>query len=213
MSHHLKIKLSSPIEREYEAWIIQGIEDYLNSLKVKYEVWAVSPQDETAWPADQSLFLKSKLIGIQMKQANMASGAIATDRLKWSLHHPPGQFELIQKHKEIFYCLPTFINRDLRNNALDHCIFWRPRTDIDYNVWFDNPSARTPYKCEKSSMRWGAFYESIISCESGIYLESIEQASQYIERIRSDYNEFVLTREQTVNIETHLYLFTIEMES
>ncbi len=213
MPHHLQKKLSVPIEREYEAWIIQGIENYLNSLGVRYEVWAVSPQDETVWPSDQSLFVHSKLIGLQMKQAKMASGPVSTDRLKWSLHQPAGQFELIQLHSEIFYCLPTFINRDLRHSALDHCLFWRPRADRDYNVWFDNAAAKTPYKSEKNAMRWGAFYESIISCDSGIYVENESQAMERVENIRRDFYDFVYLREKNASAESHLYLFSIGLQS
>ena len=36
----------------------------------------------------------------------------------------------IQKHEEIFYCLPTFLNRDYRHQALHHCLFWRPEKGV-----------------------------------------------------------------------------------
>ncbi len=172
MTSLLKAHHAHPLEREYEAWIVHGIEDCLKLLGYKHAIWAVSPNLEATWPADEVLKTPGKLVGLQFKQAKLGSGPISPDRLKWTLNKPPGQFELVQKNTEIFYCLPTFVNRDSRVRALDHCVFWRPDDTVDYNVWYDNPAAATPYKKVRDAMRWGHFLESLLYCQIGKRLDS-----------------------------------------
>lgn len=181
MTIFLKTTISKPLEREYEAWITKGIEDYFEHLGIaRYVIWAVSPRDEVYWPADEALAIGCKLFGLQFKQAKLADGKPSFNRLKWTLHQPPGQFTLVQNSPEIFYCLPTFINRKFRKRALDHCLFWRPNKNKNCNVWYDNSTARTPYKKVCGSMRWGSFIENVLSCRSGVKITSIEQANEYI---------------------------------
>lgn len=187
MSIFLQTIFTKPQEREFEAWIIHCIEEYFEQLgTARYAVWAVSPNDEAYWPADEALAVGCKLVGLQFKQAKLENGPLLFDRLKWTLHQPPGQFGLIQGRPEIYYCFPTFINRKFRRRALDHCIFWRPGSAVNFNVWYDNPRARTPYRSACESMRWGRFIERILSCEIGIRINSVDQANTYIRAFNVD---------------------------
>ncbi|MBS4722512.1 hypothetical protein J4G62_19980 [Aeromonas caviae] len=181
MAIFLKTTISKPLEREYEAWITQGIEDYFEHAGItKYAIWAVSPRDEAHWPADETLAIGCKLVGLQFKQAKLANGKPDFNRLKWTLHQPPGQFTLVKNSPEIFYCLPTFINRKFRKRALEHCLFWRPNDNVNYNIWYDNSIAKTPYNKVCDSMRWGRFIEDVLSCRKGIKITSAKQANEYI---------------------------------
>jgi hypothetical protein len=56
------------LEREYEAWIVREIEDYLNRANLKYFTWAVSPKEELTYPADECVFFNGKIIGLQFKK-------------------------------------------------------------------------------------------------------------------------------------------------
>ena len=168
MTNFLKARHAHPLEREYEAWIVQGIERYFADLGMEFAIWAVSPDVEAEWPADEKLLVGCKIVGLQFKQAKLATGTLGFDRLKWSLHNPKGQFALIQSTPEIFYCLPTFVDRAVRFHALDHCLFWRPGDAIDHNVWYENSAAHTPYKKVRDAMRWGHFMEAMLSCTVGV---------------------------------------------
>jgi len=118
MTKHLHVRYSNPLEREHEAWIVAGIERYLKDIGLPYAIWAISPDQEKKWPSDEKLKIASKVVGLQFKQAKLAKGAIAPDRLNWSLHQPHAQFSLVKAHEEIFYCLPTFVNRDPGSSSL-----------------------------------------------------------------------------------------------
>jgi hypothetical protein len=178
MPLHLRTTYQKPLEREFEAWIVSGIETYLASVGIKYAIWAVSPNEEKRWPADERLTIGSMLIGLQFKKAKLASGAPGANRLHWTLHNPDGQFSLVKKRPEIFYCLPTFMNRALRTRALDHCIFWRPTGRNNKNVWYDNPNpdVETPYKKTLNSMRWGLFMELLFQGDIGKRITSPEDS-------------------------------------
>ncbi len=45
--------LGYPLEREFEAWIIEQIDRRLTSMGVAHALFAVSPHVEVKWPADQ----------------------------------------------------------------------------------------------------------------------------------------------------------------
>lgn len=185
----LKTLISRPIEREYEAWIVQEIERYFLRLGHQIFLWAVSPMAEATWPADEHLSWNGKVVGLQLKQTILAqptsSVSIDFSRVKWDLRDPPGQFQAIQGCPEIFYCLPTFINRDWRVCALQHCILWRPEyTDpINYNLWYDNPEAHTPYKhivTDNRGYRWGYFVERLLNCNIGFSVSQEHSIRQYL---------------------------------
>src|SRR5687768_1404406 len=112
MSGILGTRHTRPLEREYEAWAVQGIEEYFRDLGLWAAVWAVSPRVEVTWPADEVLATGGKVVGLQFKQAKLAKKGIDFDSLNWTLAQPPAQFGRIQSRPEIYYCLPTFINRD-----------------------------------------------------------------------------------------------------
>ncbi|MGE8228643.1 hypothetical protein [Stenotrophomonas hibiscicola] len=169
MKQILGVKYASPLEREYEAWIVAGIEAYLKNVGLRYAIWAIGSSQEKVWPADEKLSVGSKIVGLQFKRAKLAtSGAVGKDRLKWTFEQPAGQLALVSSTPEIFYCLPTFINRDLRSEALHHCLFWRPDpSDLNNNAWYYNSAAKTPYKQLDESMRWGLFFERLMYCDIG----------------------------------------------
>lgn len=191
MSNLLKARHAHPLEREYEAWIIHGIERYLSDLGMEFAIWAVSPDIEATWPADEKLLVGCKIVGLQFKQAKLAAGTLGFNRLKWTLHNPTGQFSLVRDTPEIFYCLPTFVNRAVRSHALDHCLFWRPGDATDYNVWYDNPSAHTPYKKVRDAMRWGHFMEALLSCTVGVKADNPAEAHLLVDRMYGRVREFV----------------------
>jgi hypothetical protein len=192
----LKPKWSYPLEREFEAWIIAGIEQYARRLGRKAVIWAVSPMLEPTWPADEAVQYDGKLFGLQFKQPKLERGTLGFDRLKWDLRQPIRQLAMVQGRSEIFYCLPTFVNRDYRRNALQHCLFWRPGQALNPNVWYDNPLAQTPYKNARASgKRWGEFVENLEECAIGVsiresgdlrsYWDELAHTEQWRELIRA----------------------------
>ncbi len=183
---HLQIKHTSPIEREFEAWIVAGIEEYFESLGIAYSIFAVSPALEPIWPADERICANGKVFGLQFKQAKLSgSSQPLPKQLKWTLHSPAPQFNQVLATPEIYYCLPTFVNRDYRKQALEHCIFWRPDPQkLDKNAWYNNPGAATPYKQLEGEARWGLFVERLLNCSIGKKLSSTSQLVDYVSEIR-----------------------------
>ena len=207
-----------PLEREYEAWIVHGIERYFADLGLEFAIWAVSPDIEATWPADEKLLFGSKIVGLQFKQAKiakLASGAVDFTRLKWMLHSPPGQFELVKKTPEIFYCLPTFIDRTVRSNALAHCLFWRPGTSDDKSVWYDNSAAHTEHKQVRGAMRWGHFIEALLSCEIGAKASTPPEARAHVARIYAGAREAFPRPQQAStpppDVDTGLYVLVVKL--
>ena len=183
---HLQIKHTSPIEREFEAWIVAGIEQYFDSLGIAYSLFAVSPALEPVWPADERICTNGKVFGLQFKQAKLSgSSQPLPAQLKWTLHSPAPQFNQVLATPEIYYCLPTFVNRDYRKQALEHCIFWRPDPlQPDKNAWYNNSNATTPYKLLESEARWGLFVERVLNCSVGRKISSYSELASYISEVR-----------------------------
>lgn len=199
MLDFLKVKYTKPIEREYESWIVQEIEKYFNSLGINFVLFAVSPQDEKDWPADIQISHPGFLVGLQFKRAMIDKSKFATDLndLYWSLGTPKRQFYNILATKEIYYCLPTFINRSFNHQSLHHCLFWRPniktivqditRNGLAYIIQnklaknTKNPflylrakygsknSDKTCFRHIKKAHRWGLFVEEIPEIGKRIY--------------------------------------------
>jgi hypothetical protein len=164
--------LGLPLEREFEAWTVRCIEDYLADEGWPGFVCAVSPNDERTWPSDEYFAVDGKLVGLQFKRPkvdSVASGSGPTyDRLRWYLGNPPGQYQSVQAHSEIYYCLPTFVHRALSRDALHHCLFWRPPVGAaTYSIWYDGTSTVTSISRQPEAMRWGQFIESIMRCTVG----------------------------------------------
>lgn len=162
MNNLLNIKHGIPFEREYEAWIVDGIERYFQKFRRQVDIWAVSPRDEKIWPADEELSIDRKIIGLQMKRtlsSNPASIPQNMQDLHWKFNNPPNQHALISKREEIYYCLPTFLNRDCKYHSLDHCVFWRPETYKAYSQgWYGKQKKSRAYEDLGAEMRWGKIY-------------------------------------------------------
>ena len=213
---HLTVKHSNPLEREFESWIVTGIEDYFESLGIAYSVFAVSPGSEKIWPADERLLVNSKVFGLQFKQAKLSGSSLpAPAQLQWSFHQPSGQFAQVIASPEIFYCLPTFINRDYRKQALHHCLFWRPDpAKNDMNAWYNNPRSRTPYAALETAPRWGLFVEQVFNCVIGRRVSSSTELTNYIqelEQFRRYSNEIAKSPDR--QSDEGLYLVVVSLES
>ncbi|MBG0761949.1 hypothetical protein BOO22_21390 [Vibrio cidicii] len=177
------IKHSVPMEREYEGWIVAEIESYFEALGIKCSIWAVGVQAEKYWPADEQLLANGAFIGLQMKKAELSSGKVK--KLKWSFSQPSQQLADILKFDDIYYCLPTFINRDVKKVCLHHCIFWRPKTAQRKTGWYYNLSARvaSSYRRMFTKMRWGLFSELLIEGHIGKKFSSSKQANEYLSEV------------------------------
>ena len=210
--------LTNPLEREYESWIVSEIHYYFRKIGIDIEICAVSPSVESSWPSDEVFLYNGKLIGLQFKQTKLAPKTKSSQytRLHYDLRQPIGQYQLIQKHPEIFYVLPTFINRKWKENALHHCIFWRPDSRLTYyNAWYNNPKAHTNKSYTNifshiNSLRWGEFIEQILSCEIGKKEDKIN-LSDYVRSIKaelangnSNQKSFSNQVEQTINNQGNL---------
>ena len=108
-------------------------------------------------------------------------------RLNLTFHNPPEQFFLVVKLPDFFYCLPTFVNRDLRRQAIHHCLFLRPKsTDSrDLSALYENDSALTPHESINQAPRWGLFIEQVIGCNVGKKIKTLDDAKSYIKSIQS----------------------------
>lgn len=176
---------SLPLEREFEAWIVHGLESYFACAGIAADVFAVSPKDERTWPADQVVHVDSKIIGLQIKRPKISGPCVPNNysRLSWSLSQPPSQLARVLARPEIHYVLPTFINRRAKANAIHHCLFWRPANNADTQVWYENNKAKT-YKCELNAPRWGLFLESVLRCDVGLKAAAGFSLSEYIDSLR-----------------------------
>lgn len=186
----LRTHVTKPLEREYESWIVRGIEEYFKALSIAAMVWAVHPAEEKTWSADEALYFPGKLIGLQFKRAELVEkDKPEYSRLRWILGQPRGQFAFVQRHPEIFYVLPTFVNRKWRDEALHHCLFWRPCSCIDYNVWYQNDKAETVYWSVCDSSRWGRFIEQVMMCNVGLKFQDARTCEEYIRGLAAEMDE------------------------
>jgi hypothetical protein len=169
----LNTTITNPLEREYEGWIARGIEDHFATLGTGVHVVVISPRDESNWPADLAFdFATGKVLGLQLKRPYVHGGVKSFDRLFWGFDDPRDQMQNVKDHPEIFYCLPTFIDREYRRVALHHCVFWRPREDqAPAKGWYGSPPARRARRGAASEIthlskkdRWGLFFERVSSC-------------------------------------------------
>lgn len=173
MAKELDKQLSHPLEREFEGWIINQIELDLDSKGVSYAIFAVPPDLEANFPADELSSFQGKVVGLQLKRPYLASNISDYSRLYWKFNSPEHQYLDIKNFNEIYYCLPTFINRDYRRKSLERCLFWRPaKSDYCFTGWYDNPRASGGQKkLNTAGMKWSDFYGKIKSCEIGIKIK------------------------------------------
>jgi hypothetical protein len=193
MLDYLSLTWSHPLEREYEAWLVHGIEDYFLRIGAQAAVFAVSPTDEKTWPADEALTVDCKVIGLQIKRPTVSRPCHPNDfsKLSWNLANPPYQLARVLAHKEIHYVLPTFTNRTIRSQSLHHTLFWRPSHGDDFQVWYKNngPKVKTSHSDVSSAPRWGLFVESIVRCDTGIVLNIGASLSEYIRSLKKGSRE------------------------
>ena len=69
----LQKKFGIPLEREYEGWIVEQIEQYFRAINRQVSIFAVSPKLESNYPADEVVAINSKLVGLQFKRPHMSS--------------------------------------------------------------------------------------------------------------------------------------------
>ncbi|MBO0698360.1 MAG: hypothetical protein J2P46_08205 [Zavarzinella sp.] len=162
-----------PLEREFEGWVTRGIEDYFRGVGRRAYVIGIGSRTEKVWPADQAVGVAGKVFGIQMKRARLSSGkAVGPQRLHWKVDSPANQFQFVKQRPEIVYGLPTFADRRLNREALDHCVFWRPPKDLAMppSIWYDhNPKKSKVAAHERLSVkdRWGLLIERVLYCQFG----------------------------------------------
>lgn len=185
-------KFGIPIEREFEGWIVQEIEQYFIDIGLKCILFANSPMNETHYPSDELLLFESKLIGLQFKAPHLRKKIKNSPLdLSWNLSQSNGnQFNTIKKLNEIYYCLPTFTNREIKSKSLNHCIFWRPNQiqKAATTYWYDNPKVKNNNgKVNSEGARWGEFTETIFSCTIGKILQKGSSVKQEISKIHNDY--------------------------
>jgi hypothetical protein len=199
----LDIVLTKPLEREFEGWTMACIEQYFARIGKVVAICAIGTKTENAWGADEAVGFDRKIIGLQFKRPDLASRAKASRRcewrrLKWILAegkapHRDKQIRLVMKHREIFYALPTFVNRRYRHAALEHCLFWRPHASADLNAWYYNPNVRTPHaKVACDGIRWGELVERAGACLIGKRVDrglKITHAWPELESIREQYRD------------------------
>ncbi|PAV28418.1 hypothetical protein CIL05_17450 [Virgibacillus profundi] len=164
-----------PLEREFEAWIVKGIREYFKQIDENIEIVAVSPKEEKKYPADASFFHNGKVIGLQFKRPKFkelgGKYIICYSRMEWDIDKPEHQYDLIKNNNNIYYALPTFINRAWQENALHHCFFWRPnKKDKHKYVWYNNSNANISLLERTDAYRWGTFIEQIYSDNIGVWV-------------------------------------------
>jgi hypothetical protein len=194
----LNIHISIPLEREYEGWIMHQIDRYFQRVGVDVDFFALSPKYEKKFPADEILRVGDKVVGLQFKRPDFAHTRKSHDfsQLKWKLSSPAHQLRRVLANTEIYYCLPTFINRNLRSIALHHCLFWRPRTAKKAGAWYSNPAAYKHHRELSGKPRWGLFMERLTSCTYGRLIGKNTKIKDYVEEIEKKASKFQLNIEE-----------------
>lgn len=206
--HPPKIK---PIEREFEAWVVRGIQDYFALRGLQVVVFAFSPHYEKNYPADHIADLPhmDKGFALQFKKPLGTRYGCS-----WKLDDD--QFDRIKRLKSIFYCLPTFVNREDHKSALQHALFWHPAWASPWlgepillkrnaagsvmrarfrqskgNVWGSHIQFTHSKADEKNglefgrTLRWGAFIENAERCFIGLEISKFQdEINQYIDLMR-----------------------------
>jgi hypothetical protein len=178
-SHHL--------EREYEGWLTQGIRQYFRAIGVRVTVFAIGPNEERKWPADEAMHAFGKLVGLQVKRPHLLGRSRRPNdfsRITWRLDNPPAQRFLVRDREEIHYALPTFINQAASDRALVHCVFWRPNRRAYRQLHYDNPrpTPGIPKSVARDGCRWGEFIEKLLACNVGVRV-SRDQLTAYIKEL------------------------------
>ncbi len=179
---------TNPLEREFEAWLADGIRAYFKSVGVQARVWAIGPRQESLWPADQALLAEGKLVGFQVKRPTIAAPRGKGNdfsRISWRLDDPADQRYLIAKTSEILYALPLFANQDIRLSALHHFVFWRPNVRTYRRISWQASSNKAggPPQMRTAGRRWGEVAEGIFACTLGRILTR-DEAPAYLQKLQ-----------------------------
>lgn len=161
-----------PLEREFEGWIISQIEDYFKTHGINYFIRALSPTEESNFPADELLSFSDsfKILGLQFKRPSFSTRqreSNSIEDLKWDLGSPTNQFQNILGLSGIYYCLPIFTNRLFKVNSLGLCQFWRPTKQGNSLTYYLKGNNQID-----DSMNWSVFIQKLMQCKIGHKLTS-----------------------------------------
>ena len=214
MPYHLEPRLYLPLEREHEAWVIRGIEDYARATGLKCRTFAVSQTEEDAWGADEVIGFRAKVFGLQFKRPYVTGNGIF-----WEISPSSNQFLNVCNNEEIFYALPSFVNRELKYQALHHCIFWRPCIKCsgatvrgEEQLCLRRKIRQYRRHIRGQKMRWGDLAEKLFECTAGKRIDQGTNVSSVLaeiqQRLRPDERESLISG----NGDT-LFLVAIELPS
>lgn len=184
-----------PLEREYEGWVMRGIDDSMRETGLAHTQGAVSPIDEGTWPSDEFFLTKAKLVGLQFKRPRQR----ASGMYYWRLEQL--QFQLIKQHKEIFYAFPNFSERMFRRGALYHTYFWHPGRSARKLILDENEIHRRSYP-------WGRFLRDLLACDLLEPLETRAEANRVAQNILRDLSE-LYSRQGTYPEEEEADMFVL----
>lgn len=151
---------SVPLEREYEAWTVSELETTLQRIGMRFTIAAVSPHRERHWPADEALNFHGKVLGLQFKRPHGVNTGSGTLEAGWNLRSKYDQMRRIRRLTDIYYVLPTFLDRKYKAAALHSCLFWRPsprHTKLEVSESYLRPK----------SLHSGQLIKGIVDCTLG----------------------------------------------
>lgn len=183
-----------PYEREHEGWICERIVEYFQGIGVRAKVWAVGSRAERQWPADEHGVVDGKIFGLQFKRPEPPRSdqrPTSFDQLRWPIDVQSHQYRLVQQRSEVFYLLPTMLNRNYRRMSLHHCIIWRPTRcykgptlsyqEAKFPWWSTSPAGIDGPA--NFNVRWGEFVEQVQECPFGYRIKDGTSGSAYLNSI------------------------------
>lgn len=162
-----------PLEREYEAWLIRAIEDYLDEIGVPHRIVCIGPSIERGWPADIAGVVSGVVFGLQVKRP------AAGPEVQWPLDQPPGQFGAVKGLKDVYYALPRVRSRDQRRVVLHHTLFWRPAHSVGSTLPV-SPDSLRHHELTKS---WGELVTDVRASRVGQRLGPDLSLGDYLEGV------------------------------
>lgn len=162
---------------------------------------------------------RSKFFGLQFKRSYPAG-----NEAQWNIDATSPQHINVCAAPEIFYALPSYINRDLRLTALHHCLFWRPcdcccqmpTSPFCISGTTQTHSDLSACGCV-NAMRWGDFVEALYRCELIDPVEPGADTRQAFEKIlsvfRGERGREGISRENPEGTDASLYLIALEVRA
>lgn len=199
----MQIFRSKPIEREYEAWLLCAIDAFLSPLGIQYDLWALTPREEQVFPADEKFRFNGKLIAFQMKRTYCLCGGRGTghprhctqDDLYWELSSKR-QLSRIKSISYIYYVLPAFLNRRLRQSILHATCFttwfWRPHHWVTAGRLWNGLSRTRRTRLRTAlgnSFTWNQLLASLCECNIGrLFRAETPVRSLLVSQVEGDRN-------------------------